>query len=111
MSSLLSQVGFFINNTPDGQNILSSKKSPTMVNRIVFTLISIFLLIQDKAEGQTSYDQEIKTAADSLIKTLSPLQKRSALIAFNDTARIKWNNLPVGMRARAGISVGDMTEQ
>ena len=111
MSSLGSQVGFFINNTPDEQNILSSKKSPTMVNRIVLILISIFLLIQDKVEGQTSYDQEIKTAADSLIKTLSPLQKRSALLAFNDTARIKWNNLPVGMRARAGISVGDMTEQ
>src|SRR5436190_19115675 len=87
------------------------QKKVTMVNRIVFTLISIFLLIQDKVEGQTSYDQEIKTVADSLIKTLSPLQKRSALIAFNDTARIKWNNLPVGMRARAGISIGDMTEQ
>ncbi len=37
------------------------------------------------------------------------MHRQVALLAFNDTARIKWNNLPVGLRARAGISVGNMT--
>jgi hypothetical protein len=38
------------------------------------------------------------------------MQKRMALLPFGDTARIKWNNLPVGMRARAGISIGNMSD-
>ena len=46
-----------------------------------------------------------------MIESLNPLQKKSALLSFNDTARMKWNNLPVGLRARAGISVGNMTEE
>jgi hypothetical protein len=33
------------------------------------------------------------------------------MLDFNDTARTKWNNLPVGLRARAGISIGNMTEE
>jgi len=82
-----------------------------MINRIAFVLVLIFLFTGNKVEAQSSYGQEIKTVADSLIKTLTPLQKRSALLSFSDTARIKWNNLPVGLRARAGVSIGDMTEQ
>ena len=82
-----------------------------MINRIAFVLVLIFLFTGNKVEAQSSYSQEIKTVADSLIKTLTPLQKRSALLSFSDTARIKWNNLPVGLRARAGVSIGDMTEQ
>ena len=63
-----------------------------------------------KVECQSSYGDEIKAAATAFIQTLNPMQKRSALLAFNDTSRMKWNNLPVGLRARSGISVGNMTE-
>jgi len=34
----------------------------------------------------------------------------SGRLQFNDTARMKWNNLPVGLRARAGTSIGNMTD-
>ncbi|NJO24676.1 MAG: DUF3500 domain-containing protein [Bacteroidia bacterium] len=37
--------------------------------------------------------------------------KRSALFPFSDTTRVQWNNLPVGLRARSGISIGDMAEE
>ena len=76
--------------------------------KITFALL---LFIQISVNGQSSYYDEIKKAATTLIQTFDQLQKRSALLAFNDTARIKWNNLPVGLRARAGISIGNMTEE
>ena len=46
-----------------------------------------------------------------MIESFNPMQKKSALLSFSDTARVQWNNLPVGLRARAGISVGNMTEE
>jgi hypothetical protein len=68
------------------------------------------LLYTSKADSQSAYNDDIKKTATAFINSLSPLQKRSALLAFNDTARLKWNNLPVGLRARAGISVGNMND-
>jgi hypothetical protein len=76
--------------------------------KIIFALL---LISQISVSGQSTYTAEIKNAATSLIQTFDPLQKRTALLSFNDTARIKWNNLPVGLRARAGISIGNMTEE
>ncbi len=64
-----------------------------------------------KVHSQSTYNDEIKQAATSFVNTLNPVQKRSALLAFNDTARIKWNNLPIGLRARAGINIGSMSEE
>ena len=81
------------------------------MHKIGIALLLIAFLTQSRSNGQASYNEEIKIAASSFVQALSPLQKRSALLAFNDTARLKWNNLPVGMRARAGISIGDMTEE
>ncbi len=72
------------------------------------TFFFAFTLYTTGSRSQPSYNDEIKQAAVNFINTLEPLQKRSALLAFDDTARIKWNNLPVGLRARAGISVGNM---
>lgn len=77
-------------------------------NRIILLLLLSFMTI--KASSQVSYNDEIRNAAGALIQTLSPLQKKSALLSFSDTARIHWNNLPVGLRARAGISIGNLTE-
>ncbi len=61
------------------------------------------------ASAQTDYHQEIKLYATELYQSFSKTQKQAALLMFNDTSRLKWNNLPVGMRARAGVSVGNMT--
>jgi uncharacterized protein DUF3500 len=69
-----------------------------------------FMLLPSHAQSQSGYNVEIKQAAISFVNSLDNIQKRTALLSFNDTARIKWNNLPVGLRARAGISVGNMTE-
>jgi len=55
-------------------------------------------------------EQDIKKSVIIFIDSLTPLQQKRALLKFDDTARIQWNNLPVGLRARAGISIGNMNE-
>jgi len=62
-----------------------------------------FLVSQDLAS-------EIRKPVQSFIDSLTPLQKKSALLDFRDSARIKWNNLPVGLRARAGINIGNLSD-
>ena len=75
------------------------------------TALLAILVLAFKAQSQPAYNEEIKQAAVSFVNTLNPLQKKTALLSFNDTARIKWNNLPVGLRARAGMSIGSMSDE
>src|SRR5215472_15415693 len=79
---------------------------PKLLTAVIFSL----LFFSAKVFSQKSYNDEIKQAAITFINSLDALQKRSALLSFNDTARIKWNNLPVGLRARAGISIGNLND-
>lgn len=73
--------------------------------------VFILLFTATASVGQVTYGADIKRAAISLYNSFDKLQKRSAALAFNDTSRIKWNNLPVGLRARAGVSIGNMTDE
>lgn len=70
----------------------------------------LFVTFAFSANAQTPYETEIRQYAYSLYNSFDNLQKRSGALQFNDTARMKWNNLPVGMRARAGISIGNMND-
>jgi len=81
--------------------------------KLLFLVAAFFAaaIFPGNVHSQDNYSAEIKKEAISFVNTLSPLQKKSAMLAFNDTARVKWNNLPVGLRARAGISVGNMTDE
>ena len=81
-----------------------------MLKLITCILLFVSSFFSEQVFGQPSYMDEIKNAAGKMIESLTPLQKKSALLSFHDTARIKWNNLPVGLRARAGMSIGMMNE-
>ncbi len=76
-----------------------------------FTVTCIAFFIAANAYSQPGYNEEIKQACVKLFNSFNPLQKHAAALSFNDTARIKWNNLPVGLRARAGTSMGNMTDE
>jgi hypothetical protein len=79
-----------------------------------YTLIFVFFIIlipSSKVQSQPDYQAEIKQYAVAFINSLDNLHKHMAVLNFSDTARLKWNNLPVGLRARAGMSVGNMTEE
>ena len=81
-----------------------------MTHKIRFFFFSIiFLLFVRFANGQATYNNEIKQFAVSLYNSFDKMQNISGRLSFNDTSRLKWNNLPVGLRARAGISIGNMT--
>lgn len=83
-----------------------------MTNRIhLFSSLLIFLFFALPAKTQTAYNNEIKNVAVSLYNSFDKIQKRSGVLGFNDTSRLKWNNLPVGLRARAGTSIGNMTDE
>ncbi len=75
--------------------------------------ISIYLiafLCFNIAHAQSDYAKEIKAYAIQLNNAFTTIQKRSGNLAFNDTSRLKWNNLPVGLRARVGTSIGNMND-
>lgn len=82
-----------------------------MTNKIRLFFFSIlFLLFALSANSQTSYNDEIKQVAISLYNSFDKMQNISGRLNFNDTSRLKWNNLPVGLRARVGTSIGNMSD-
>lgn len=74
-------------------------------------ILALYLcLFIGQSYAQMGYNDEIKQSAIQFVNTLDPAQKKLALLPFEDSARIRWNNLPVGLRPRAGINIGKMTE-
>src|SRR5687767_9315331 len=70
---------------------------------VVASLVVIHSYCQDNAT-------EIKRSVTTFIDSLTPLQKKRALVDFADTMRTEWNNLPVGLRPRVGINIGSLTD-
>ena len=83
----------------------------TTCYRYITVCISMFAcnLLSVSVRGQSAYNAEIKQAAISFVASLDKMHKQIAVLPFSDTARTKWNNLPVGLRPRAGLNVGNMT--
>ncbi len=75
-----------------------------------FILLVIALLCYSVSNAQATYQSELKQSSIEFINTLNPIQKKRALLSFADTARLQWNNLPIGLRARAGIPIEKMTD-
>lgn len=82
----------------------------TTKTRIAAILIALLFCIQSSI-AQRGFIKEIKQSALTLYNSFDKMQSRSAKLSFTDTARMKWNNLPVGLRARAGVSIGNMTDE
>jgi len=80
------------------------------MKKINCCLIAFSALFVLNASGQADYAKEIKQYAVLLNNSFDKVQKRSSDLDFNDTARLKWNNLPVGLRSRVGTSIGNMTD-
>lgn len=82
-----------------------------MTNKIRLSfLLVIFLFFAIPANSQTTYGNEIKQVAITLFNSFDKTQNISGRFEFNDTSRVKWNNLPLGLRPRIGASIGNMNE-
>ncbi len=83
-----------------------------MTKKLRLLLASFAILFfANVVKAQDAYNNEIKQQATTLYNSFSKMQNVAGLLKFNDTARLKWNNLPVGLRARAGTSIGNMTDE
>ena len=55
--------------------------------------------------------KKVVAAADALLATLSPEQRKSVSYAFDDARqRANWSNLPVGFNGRGGLRMGSLSE-
>ena len=70
-----------------------------------------FLMMTVNGNSQPAYNEEVKQAALGLYNSFSATQKIAGGLLFSDSARTEWNNLPVGLRARVGVSIGNMTDE
>jgi hypothetical protein len=73
------------------------------------TLLAVLCCLSLRLSAQ-NYADEIRASASSIIDGMTELQKKRINYDINDSARVKWNNLPVGLRARVGVNIGSMTE-
>ena len=55
--------------------------------------------------------QAIAAAATGFLKTLSPEEIKTTQLAFKDSSRYAWTNLPVGLVPRSGIRYGSLSDK
>ena len=76
--------------------------------KLIFTLTMALLLCH--SSFSQSFAKELRVVATDILDSMTDLQKKHVLYDMKDSARVKWNNLPVGLRARAGVNIGALTE-
>ena len=81
------------------------------MRQIYFATFLAFLLLPTVGLTQVKYISEIKSTSKALYSSFNTLQLRQAVFAMTDTARTYWANLPVGLKARVGVSIGNMTDE
>jgi Protein of unknown function (DUF3500) len=75
----------------------------------LFTLI--FLLTSSPSFGQNNFDQTpTLKAANAFLGTLTTAQKTVANLKFDDTSRLKWDNVPMGQVTRHGVQFKDLSD-
>ncbi|RIW18288.1 DUF3500 domain-containing protein [Algoriphagus lacus] len=55
--------------------------------------------------------EKLKSSTLGFIQTLEGNQRDSVFIAFADSSRTQWTNLPLGLAPRVGLRYGDLSEQ
>jgi len=71
---------------------------------LVIFLLSINAFAQDNVE-------EVRISVQTFVNSLTEDQKKIALVTISDSARVKWSNLPVGLKPRTGIKMGSLSDE
>ena len=69
------------------------------MNKLILLLFTVCCVFS-QSKAQDDYAKEIKQYAIQLNASFDKVQHRSSAFDFSDTNRLKWNNLPVGLRPR-----------
>lgn len=72
-------------------------------------LISFFLLTSLPVLSQSA--KTLSKVTNEFVSSLGPDEKTKVHLVFEDSARTKWTNLPIGLAARAGLRFGDLSEE
>ncbi len=72
-------------------------------------LISFLILASLPALSQSA--KTLSKVTDEFVSTLSADEKAKVQLVFEDSARTKWTNLPIGLAARSGLRFGDLSEE
>lgn len=73
------------------------------------TIVMVFLFLLSRGQVP-SYGAEIRSSAVKLLDSMTEMQHKRIIFDIKDSARTRWNNLPIGLRARTGINIGNMNE-
>jgi hypothetical protein len=76
--------------------------------KFIFSFVLGIFITQ--ASFSQSYAKELQLVATDILDSMTDLQKKRVLFDMKDSARVQWNNLPIGLRARVGVNIGSMTE-
>lgn len=76
--------------------------------KTLFLMLAVLGVGSHYLFAQSEYQHEVKGHALQLYNSFSDIQRKAGHLTFNDTSRLKWNNLPVGLRARAGVNIAKM---
>jgi hypothetical protein len=78
---------------------------------ILLSKIILFICFAIQLQGQnTSISQSSVSLAKAFLASLNAKQKTTAHLAYNDSSRIKWSNLPYESTTRKGIWLNDLTD-
>jgi Protein of unknown function (DUF3500) len=71
----------------------------------------LFLFTFSHLFGQNNFDQSSTLrAANAFLGTLTTAQKALANLKFEDTSRLKWDNVPMGQVTRHGVQFKDLSD-
>lgn len=80
------------------------------VNTFIF--LSVFAVcITSTTLLATPADNQITAAVVDFSNNLNAKEKAKASLSFEDSARTRWTNLPVGLVKRPGIQVGELSDE
>ncbi|HSF54512.1 MAG TPA: DUF3500 domain-containing protein [Algoriphagus sp.] len=78
------------------------------MTKALFSLVILFLTSFHSWSQSTD---QLKKATSGFLNTLTEPEKNQGIIAFSDSARIQWTNLPLGLAPRSGLRYGDLSEE
>ena len=85
----------------------------TIASLAGFACLSVYArsLQTSKAATTDATTKKITGAAEALLATLSPEQRKAMSFEFTDAPqRVRWSNLPTGIFKRVGLRMGDLNE-
>ena len=92
-------------------NLITNSINLTMKNNQNFQFLAVCLILIINSIHIVKAQTVIENSVKSFLNTLNADELKKTTYAFDDTMRLKWTNLPIGMVPRAGIQYGSLSDK